>query len=413
MSVGADARPRRSAPRVIDASVAGAVMLAAMVAAGCSGSGGTGRTVTPPVPTPTVSPSSVPTGSPTVTPTPTPRPSSSATATPTPSPTASPTPKPTATPTSTPTPTPTPTPSPVPATVFVANQGANSVTGYAVNASGLPIGTPVTTIAGSNTGLTAPGDVALDASGRIYVANQTTITVYPAHPLGTLNEAPVATIDVTSGTSGNCYPGYGIGVDLVGRIYSACPGSFVVYAANPSGTVTTPIAMISTSTGLPIAEVHHFAFDANDRIYVTDNVSGITVFAPNPSGTTAEAPVARIPRDATTTLNYPWGIAVDTTGKITVVDTGRILVFAAVTSGTVDEAPLATITGANTTLDGGNDGLTLDATGRIYEANDLSSSLLLFGANPTGTLNEAPLATVSGSASGINGPRGVAVFKAH
>jgi len=345
------------------------LLAAFVVVAGCSGSGGTASSVNPPAPSPTAS------------------------ATASPAPTAS------------------PSPTPAAATVFVANQGTSSVTGYPVGASGIPTAVPAATIAGSNTGIGAPGDIALDASGRIYVANQTTITVYPANPVGTLNEAPIATIDVNASTGGGCFPGYGIGVDGTGKIYSACPGEFVVYAANPSGTVTTPpIATVSSSTGLPIAEVHHFAFDASGRIYVTDNVSGITVWAANPMGTVSEAPLARIPRDATTTLNYPWGIAVDATGRITVVDTGRILVFAPVTTGTVDVPPIATISGSNTQLDGGNDGLTIDASGTIYEANDLSGSVLLFSPNPLGTLNEAPLATISGSASGVNGPRGVAIL---
>jgi hypothetical protein len=65
-----------------------------------------------------------------------------------------------------------------------------------------------------------------------------------------------------------------------------------------------------------LAETHSFAFDANQRIYVTDNVHGILVFAPNPSGALNEAPVANIPRNATTGLFYPRGIALDSSGKI-------------------------------------------------------------------------------------------------
>lgn len=282
------------------------------------------------------------------------------------------------------------------------------MTSYAVDASGRPAQTPATTIAGPHTGIAAPSAIALDAAGDIYVANQTTVTVYPPNPLGTLDEAPIATIDVTTNNGGLLI--YGMNVDASGRIYVAYPGGIVVYAANPRGTVTTPIATITGSNTM-LAEVHDVGFDASGRIYATDNVWGIDVFAPNPSGTVNEAPVARIPRDGTTTLSYPWGVFVSPAGRITTVDAARILVFAPVATGTVSEAPLATIAGSNTQLDGGNDGLTVGPDGTIYEANERANSILLFAANPVGTLDEAPFATISGAGSGVSGPRGVAVLQ--
>ena len=117
--------------------------------------------------------------------------------------------------------------------------------------------------------------------------------------------------------------------------------------------------------------------------------TSIAVFAANPSGTLNEAPVANIPRNSTTTLNYPWGIALDANGNIYTLDSGRILVFLANPVGTVSEAPLATIAGSNTQLDGGND------------------NILESAANPPGTLNEAPVATIAGSNTGLNSPTGI------
>ena len=51
----------------------------------------------------------------------------------------------------------------------------------------------------------------------------------------------------------------------------------------------------------------------------------------------------------------------DAAGKIYTLDIARIFVFAANPVGTMDEAPLATITGSSTGLDGGNDCLAVDA----------------------------------------------------
>lgn len=290
------------------------------------------------------------------------------------------------------------------ALVYVANQNSNSITSYAAPSAANPNQMPIGTIVGSNTGLEAPLAIALDSAGNIYVANLFTITVYPPNPIGTLNEAPTGTIDVENGG----ITLYGLGVDATGKIYAAYPGTIVVYAANPTGTVTTPIATIAGSN-TQLAEVHDIAFDAAGRIYAADNVYGIDVFAPNPSGTLNEAPVANIPRNATTTLSYPWGIALDSSGKIYTLDSGRILVFPANPVGTVTEAPLATIAGSNTLLDGGNDGMAVDATGTMYAADGNTNIIAAFAPNPSGTLNEAPSGTIAGSNTGLNSSRSVAV----
>src|SRR5436309_14039261 len=60
-------------------------------------------------------------------------------------------------------------PSPVPpGPLYVANYNGSSVTAYAAGATGNA--TPTVTIAGGNTELNRPADVALDAAGRLYVA---------------------------------------------------------------------------------------------------------------------------------------------------------------------------------------------------------------------------------------------------
>jgi sugar lactone lactonase YvrE len=290
----------------------------------------------------------------------------------------------------------------VPAHIFVSDQTSNAVTGYPAGASGNRA--PVATIVGNNTGLGSPVAIDVDAAGNIYVANLFSVTVYPPNPTGTLNEAPTATINVNNGG----VTLYGMGVDASGKIYVAYPGTIVVYAAHPVGTVTTPIATI-TGSNTHLAEVHSIAFDAAGRIYATDNVYGIDVFAPNPVGTLNEAPVANIPRNATTGLSYPWGIALDASGKIYTLDTAHIYVFPANPVGTVSEAPLATITGSNTGLDGGNDGMSLGPTGTIYAVNRNVSTITEYAANPSGTLNEIPIVTISGSNTGLSGPTALAV----
>jgi DNA-binding beta-propeller fold protein YncE len=95
-------------------------------------------------------------------------------------------------------------------------------------------------------------------------------------------------------------------------------------------------------------------------------------------------------------------VAVDALGKIYVANNNSpsITVYAANPSGTLNEAPLATIAGSNTGLNGPT-GVAVDASGKIYVANASGATLTIYAANPSGTLNEAPLATLTGLSSPV------------
>jgi len=75
---------------------------------------------------------------------------------------------------------------------FVANTGADSVTEYAMGASGNE--TPVATISGPATGLDGPEGVAVDSAGHLFVANINVDSVTEYAKGATGNTAPVATI---------------------------------------------------------------------------------------------------------------------------------------------------------------------------------------------------------------------------
>ena len=88
--------------------------------------------------------------------------------------------------------------------LYVANEFAG-VTVYAEGATG--DATPIQDISGSNTGLDFPNDVAVDASGNIYVANggnaySNSVTVYAAGATG--NVAPIQ--DISGSMTGLVYP---------------------------------------------------------------------------------------------------------------------------------------------------------------------------------------------------------------
>ena len=85
-----------------------------------------------------------------------------------------------------------------------------------------------------------------------------------------------------------------------------------------------------------------------------------------------------------------------------------VTVYAANPSGTLNEAPLATISGSNTGINA-PDGVTLDAAGKIYVANFGNNTITVYAANPSGTLNIAPLATIGGGSTALSGPDDVSV----
>jgi hypothetical protein len=405
-------------------SLLGVASLAAFVA--CSASTGNpvapirvgGPTVTP---TPTLAPSATPQPSTTPQPTATPRPSA------TPIPTA--TPRPSAPPS--PTATPSATPAPLSGAIYVTNSVTNKVLVYAASPSGTLNEAPLATIAGSNTGLQSPQGIAIDASGRIYVANDVPnsglaggdpgiliaggyITVYAANPHGVLNEAPLAKLTPAVLSQGDVLPGFpaAVAIDASGEIYLASGdfgagggGTISVYAANPSGTFTgTPTGTVNTVgfsfTGVAVAATKIYA--ANPFAQANAPPS-ITVYA-KPTGTVAGAPLATIAGN-NTGLDAPYGVALDGNGKIYVANisqssTPSITVYPANPTGTLNEAPAAKIAGSNTGLSAPTS-VALDANGLVYVANS-SGSVTVYAASPNGTLNEAPIATITGSNTGLS-----------
>jgi DNA-binding beta-propeller fold protein YncE len=246
---------------------------------------------------------------------------------------------------------------------------------------------------------------------NLYVANynNNTVTVYAANPSGNVTSAPLATIG--GGSTGINFP-VGVALDASGKIYVAnnSNNTVTVYAANPSGNVTSaPLATIGGgSTG--INSPRGVALDASGKIYVAnEGNSTVTVYAANPSGNVTSAPLATI-GGGSTGINFPLGVALDASGKIYVANEGNntVLVFAANPSGNVTGNPLATIGGGSTGINTPA-GVALDASGKIYVANEGNNNVLVFAANPSGNVTGNPLATIGGGGTGINGPFGVAL----
>ena len=107
---------------------------------------------------------------------------------------------------------------------------------------------PIINVFGPNTQLNTSTNVAVDSSGKIYVANAmpalerpAPITIYS--PGSTGNVAPVATIGGPNTTLGEAN---GVAVDSSGKIYVSTVGEVAVFAPGSNGDVK-PIAVISGS----------------------------------------------------------------------------------------------------------------------------------------------------------------------
>jgi hypothetical protein len=306
--------------------------------------------------------------------------------------------------------------------IYVANSGP-TVTVYSDGSSGNA--SPTATIEGNKTDLDGPVGVTLDSDNNVYVANETSpsVTIYPTvgNSTGTLNEAPSAAISTTL-TTGLTHP-QEVVLDPNGNIYIAddfAAGLFI-YPAGSNGNAA-PTAII-TGGKTDLTSPYGIALDATGNIYVADYglrgtvAASVFVYPPiaSSTGMLNEAPSSTISGKDTGLVN-PFGIALDSSRNIYVADDGNstampavpasVFVYSAGSHG--DAAPLATISGSNTGLMEPC-GVTLDSTGNIYVADFSAASVFVYSplqTSGTGTLNENPTVTIKDSQH-LSGPCGI------
>jgi sugar lactone lactonase YvrE len=242
--------------------------------------------------------------------------------------------------------------------VFVANlssSSSGSITVFEVGLGGYSSQLP--SIAGDATGLNAPLAVAVDSGGNIYVTtdgssvdNQQKVLVYARGASG--NVAPIATI---AGSNTGLFGPGGIAVDEARRIYVANRGHFAggansitVYAPGANGNAS-PIATI-TGPNTKLGEPVGIAVDADGTIFVANRENSVTAYAPGANG---DVPPIAVIQGSHTGLSSPSGIAVGFGHKLYVTNSSStspssVTVYPAGADG--DVAPLATLTGSATRL---------------------------------------------------------------
>jgi sugar lactone lactonase YvrE len=236
-------------------------------------------------------------------------------------------------------------------TIVVAENAPNpAVSTFALGAGPAPL----RRITGSLTGLSSPEQIAADRSGNLYVANSSgSITVYA--PTATGNVAPVRKIAGTAtGLGGGVF---GVAVDAAGDVYAS----------------------------------NHFR-------------NSVTEYATGANGNAA--PIATLTGPATG-VQQPLGIALDPAGHLWVDSAGGIAEFPGGANGNV--APIAAIAGPQVIS---SSVIAFDAAGRLFVAANLPGSngsfeysVEEFAAGATG--NPAPIATLHGADTALNGPSGL------
>ncbi len=327
--------------------------------------------------------------------------------------------------TPTPTPSPTATPTPNPAAtgkLYVSNSGGGSILRFdnAFTASGNA--SPAATISGANTTLNSPSFMTLDAAAdRLYVANTGDLSVVifdgVSTKTGIVNIAPTRTIaGVQTGLLQPTDVALDKGRDL---LYVADDVDIFVFTSASAATTNgnVPFAR-DISPGFTVSAI--FLDATNNRLFVADQAADAVAIFDNASTLNGPVKATRVVQGVATHLAVPSGVTVDGAGRLIVSNVGNgttilptitIYANAAIADGNL--APVAEITGSNTGMVT-PDQIVVDrtGTGTLYNADPGAARIAVFGSLNTANGNISPTRPINGANTGMtvgSQPVGVAL----
>lgn len=278
---------------------------------------------------------------------------------------------------------------------------------------------PEVTISGSQTQLSSPQRLLLDASGnRLLVANQGggSILIFSSASTTSGNIAPAAVLTSTSHMSAPV----DLAIDPTGGIdllYVADGQNILVFTGQStlSGNVNTlPVRTINFTftIGAILLDV------SNNRLFIADPANNAVDILPNASA--ANGPAAALVTTisgSNTLLQHPNGLLLDNTGRLMVSNLAgpSVTIFSSsnIPSGG-NVGPVASLTGSNTKLAGPgqlafNSGTA--SSGELFVADNLAASILTYLNPGSFTLSDnlVPTRNINGANTGLTAINGMAL----
>jgi hypothetical protein len=247
-----------------------------------------------------------------------------------------------------------------------------------------------------------PDDVTVDASGNIWVVDDNRVTRRDS--AGNF-EMSFPVIDnqpwqCRDDNEGFCNPD-GIAIDSGGFLYVSDGDNYRVQVFTISGG--TPVYSTTIGeTGVTGNDNDHFAYPAHIATYGTG-----TVFVADADNARVQKCTYGPPWSCTTfydDLNYPWGITVDSSGNVYIVDNGDGLVKQCDPTGTV----CATVVDENDGLVDPND-VVVDAGGNLYISEWARYRVSKYSGGSLSTFVGTTLAPYVPDTAHIYSPFGIAV----
>jgi sugar lactone lactonase YvrE len=279
----------------------------------------------------------------------------------------------------------------------------------------------------------SPDDVAVDASGNLYIVdygNNLIRKITPAGVVSTLaGNGTAGAVDATGALASFNGPA-GIAVDVAGNLYVADSGNNLIRKITSSGVVTTLAgtrATADTSNSVNAESVFlgpsSVAVDASGNVYVANSgyntinkvspAGVVTTLAGNANSGSADGV------GANATFNNPTGVALDGSGNVYVADFLNSMIRKVTPGGTV-----TTLAGSPDTVGSVNgtgasalfyfpNSLAVDASGNVLVTDDINN--LIREVSPAGVVTTVAGSGAKGSANGVgtaasfNDPSGIAV----
>jgi hypothetical protein len=263
---------------------------------------------------------------------------------------------------------------------------------------------PAATITGASTQLNVPQYLTLDtALDRLFVANLGGSSILVFDQISTKNGNIAPSRTIFGPTTGLIRPSDVSYDKSRNALYVADgPDVYVFNSASNANGDTAPARDIKP--GFAVSAL--FIDSTNDRLYLADPTANTIAIFDSASVLNGTVTATRSLAGPTTNLSEPFGIQVDSAGRLIVSNSGtgsggQITVYSGAATVNGDVPPVATIAGASTTLTTPTQ-IAINpssSSGELYVANPFAGNIPIFTGYATANGNVAPARNINGAAT--------------